>query len=155
MQNPAFVALNGHRIKVQRWQEESGIISFTTVIRGEHLGNDLVSAVQSPVVTLEADSGTSLVGTARLLDRRCSGAGPTAVHRLEIRFVPDPASNAKIELSIDEKLDAIIAELRSLRREVQSLRLQQSPRTSGGMSGPAAGTTMLDFEIPVDDDQSE
>lgn len=152
MQNPGFVTLGGHRIKVQRWQHEAGVMTFTTVIRGEHLGNDIVAVTRLPGVTLELDEGTSFTGTARLLDRRTSGAGPTAVVRMEIQFTVDADSVTTLELTTDEKLDAILAEVRAIRREVAALQVGGSMPVSGGLAPPKPGTTLLDFEIPVDDD---
>lgn len=152
MQNPGFVTLNGHRIKVQRWHQDDGAITFSTVIRGEHIGNTIVSAVQTSRVSLSIDEENTLAGTARLLDRRVSGAGPTAVVRLEIRFKADGESGPMGELTRDQKLDAILAELHALRQEIDALRGR--PETPmGGITPPSPGKTLIDFEIPVDDDE--
>lgn len=152
MQNPGFVTLNGHRIKVQRWHQENNALTFTTVIHGEQMGNDIVTAAEAARVSLSINEDTTLVGTARLLDRRASGAGPTAVARLEIRFVTDSESGSSIELTADQKLDVILAELRALRREVDSLR-GPSPVPMGGVAPPAPGKTLIDLEIPTEDDE--
>lgn len=154
MQNPGFVTLNGHRIKVQRWQQDADVLTFSTVIRGEHLGNDLITALQMSPITLALDEDRTYAGTARLLDRRTSGAGTTAVIRLEILFTIDQESAASAELSPDDKLDAILAEVRALRREVASLRTERQSLTPSGMAPSRPGTTMLDFEIPVEDDST-
>lgn len=151
MQNPNFVSLNGHRIKVQRWQEDAGTFTFTSVIRGEHLGNDIVAAVQHPQITLALDDDITLHGSARVLDRRVTGAGSTAVVRLEIRFDTDDADGLVMELTADQKLDAILAEVRALRREVDALRGRSAPLRSG-VAPPAPGKTLLDFEIPTEDE---
>lgn len=151
MQNPGFVTLNGHRIKVQRWHQESNAITFTTMIHGERMGSDIVNATKAHNVNLTIDEETTLVGSARLLDRRVSGAGPTAVLRLEIRFTVDGESPTSIELTPDQKLDAILTELRALRREVDLLR-GRSPMPMGGVTPPAPGKTMIDFEIPAEED---
>lgn len=153
MKNPGFVTLNGHRIKVQRWHQELNSITFTTVIHGEYLGNDVVDAVETARVSLFIDEQTTLAGTARLLDRRASGAGPTAVVRLEIRFTVDGESAASIELTVDQKLDTILAELRALRHEVDQLR-GRSPMPMGGVAPPAPGKTMIDFEIPLEENEN-
>lgn len=152
MRNPGFVTMNGHRIKVQRWHQDADAVTFTTVIHGENMGNDIVSAVNTPRVSLALDEDTTLAGTARLLDRRASGAGPTAVVRLEIRFTVDGESGSSVELTPDQKLDAILAELRALRREVDALRGKSSTMPMGSVTPPAPGKTMLDFEIPVEDE---
>lgn len=154
MQNPGFVTLNGHRIKVQRWQKDAAVLTFSTVIRGEHLGNDVMSALHETPLTLVLDEDQTYIGSARLLDRRASGAGTTAVIRLEIQFTIDPGSPAITELSPEGKLDAILAEVRSLRREVASLRAEKQSPMASGLAPTRPGTTMLDFEIPVDDDSS-
>lgn len=154
MQNPGFVTLNGHRIKVQRWHQEADAITFTTVIHGEHIGNTIVAAVRAARVSLSIDEENTLAGTARLLDRRASGAGPTAVVRLEVRFMPDGESGTSVELTRDQKLDAILAELHALRQEVDALRGR--PATPmGGVTRPAAGKTLIDFEIPIDELEGE
>lgn len=153
MKNPGFVILNGHRIKVQRWHQELNSITFTTVIHGEYLGNDVVAEVETARVSLFIDEQTTLAGTARLLDRRASGAGPTAVVRLEIRFTVDGESAASIELTVDQKLDTILAELRALRHEVDQLR-GRSPMPMGGVAPPAPGKTMIDFEIPLEENEN-
>lgn len=150
MKNPTFVTLNGNRIKVQRWHQETNEITFTTVIHGEHLGNGIVNAVDEDRVSLTVDEDTTLAGTARILDRRISGAGPTAVVRLEIRFRVDGESPAPMELTADQKLDAILAELRALRKEVDALK-GRSPMPMGGVTPPAPGRTMIDLEIPVEE----
>lgn len=155
MQNPGFITLNGHRIKIQRWHRDPDAITFTTVIRGEHLGNDLVAAVQLPQVHLVMDGDTTLTGSARILDRRVSGAGPTAVHRLEMLFTFDAATNEATTLSVDQKLDLILAELRALRREVEALHNPGAPGPQGGIAPPSVGMTMLDFEIPVDEENPD
>lgn len=152
MNNPPFVTLNGHRIKVQRWQQNAGVMTFTTVIRGEHLGHDIVNAMQLPDVSLVLDDERAFTGSARLLDRRASGAGTTAVIRLEIQFTIDPDSGLVPELTQDEKLDAILAELRALRREVAALRTGSPSQNATGIAPTRPGTTLLDFEIPVEDD---
>ena len=152
MQNPGFVTMNGHRIKVQRWHQDSDAITFTTVIHGEKMGNDIVAAVKAPRVSLAIDEDTTLAGIARLLDHRASGAGPTAVVRLEVRFTADGESGASVRLTADQKLDAILAELQALRREVDGLR-GNSSMPMGGVTPPVPGKTMLDFEIPLDEDE--
>lgn len=152
MQNPGFVSLNGHRIKVQRWQQNDGVLTFTTVIRGEHLGRDVVTATQLPQVSLVLDEDNSCTGAARLLDHRVSGAGSTAVVRLEIQFVVDAESGSAPELTSDQKLDAILTELRALRREVAALRDGGSPTSASAIAPNRPGTTMLDFEIPIDEE---
>lgn len=154
MQNPGFVTLNGHRIKVQRWHQDAGVITFTTVIRGEHLGNNILAFMQMPAVSLALDDETTLSGSARLLDRRMSGAGATAVVRLEIQFTVEGGADAMIELTADQKLDAILAELRALRGEVAAMRGTRSLTPETGIAPPRPGTTLLDFEIPIDDEET-
>lgn len=155
MQIPGFVTLNSHRIKVQRWHQEHDVITFTTVIRGEHLGNELVAAMGSGQVNLVVSEDMVLTGSARLLDRHTSGAGPTAVHRLEIQFTIDASSNDTPVLTADQKLDAILTELRLLRREVEMLREPRASSPHGGITPPRGGATLLDFEIPIHDDDPE
>ena len=127
-------------------------MTFTTVIRGEHLGSDIVAAIQNPDITLAVDEDTVLSGSARLLDRRISGVGTTAVVRLEIQFTADGESGALVELTSDQKLDAILAEMRALRREVATLRGARALAADGGAAQIRPGTTMLDFEIPIEED---
>lgn len=153
MRNPGFVTLNGHRIKVQRWHQDSEAITFTSVIHGEKMGNDIVNAAKAARVSLAIDEDTTLAGTARLLDRRASGVGPTAVVRLEVRFTVDGESGSSVELTPDQKLDVILAELRALRREVDDMRGTSTSMPMGGITPPAPGKTMIDFEIPLDDDE--
>lgn len=153
MQNPAFVTLNNHRIKVQRWHRDSNAITFTTVIRGENLGDALVSVTEAGTVELGIDDEEPLTGSIKITDRRASGAGPTAVHRIEFHFVPDQSASAP-ELSSEQKLDLILKELQTLRREVATLRGIQSPQVQPGITPPRPGTTMLDFEIPTDGNDS-
>ena len=152
MNNPGFVTLNGHRIKVQRWHQESNVITFTTVIHGEHIGNNVVNAIETAHVSLFIDEQTTLAGSAHLLDRRMTGAGPTAVVRLEIRFSVDGESAASMELTQDKKLDMILSELRALRHEVDALR-GRSATPMGGATSPAPGKTMIDFAIPLEEDE--
>jgi hypothetical protein len=155
MQNPEHVTLNGRQIKVQRWQDDSGTFSFTTLIRGEPLGNDLMATVQAPHLVLETDTGVRLTGCVRILRHRASGSGPAAIQRLEFEFTPDSPSSASLELTVDQKLDAILAELRALRGEVRALSLRQSPQPPGKITPPTAGTKILDFEIPVDQESTD
>lgn len=151
MQNPGFVTLNNHRIKVQRWQDEPGVLSFSTIVRGEHLGRDVVAEVQRGTVTLIVGEHT-FTGTARITDHRVTGAGPTAVHRIEIRMDTDTGAIDATEPTADAKLDLILAELRALRREIAILR---GERASGQASMLPPGTgTLLDFEIPIDDEDA-
>lgn len=151
MQNPGFVSLNGHQIKVQKWHQESHVITFSTVIRGEHIGNTIVAATKSERVSLAIDESSTFVGTARLLDRRVSGAGPTAVMRLEVRVTVDADSGESLDLTQDQKLDVILAELRAIRHELDLLR-GRSAVPLGDALPPTPGKTMIDFEIPTDDE---
>lgn len=150
MQNPGYVTMNGLRIKVQRWQQELHVITFTTVIRGEQMANDIVATTAAEVVTLVVDDETTVTGRPRLLNRRASGVGPTAVVRLEIQFTVDGDTATSLELTQGQKLDAILAELRALRREVAILG-GRLPMSTENVTPPAPGKTMLDFEIPAEE----
>lgn len=139
MGDPAFVMLNLHRLKVQRWSRDAGEIAFTTVIRGEHLSNEIVAAIDAGPVEVVLDSGERIVGPARVTDRRASGA----VQRLGIALTC--VAEVVPALTVDEKLDAILAEVRALRAEVAAL------RGGGNRSvAPTGASTMLDFEIPTE-----
>lgn len=150
MQKPGFVTLNNHRIKVQRWQDEPGVIAFTTVVRGEHLGQDIVDEVERGEISLVVEDQI-LTGLARVTDHRASGEGTNAVHRIQIRMETKPDGVTEVESAPDDKLDLILAELRLLRREVAALRGAQMA-SSETLSPPITGT-MLDFEIPSDTDE--
>lgn len=154
MRNPGVVSMNGHRVKVQRWQSDANTITFTTVVRGENLANDIAATVTNSTVELIIDSEPALSGRAELLNRRVNGAGPTAVVRLEILFEIDDGNEAATELTVDQKLDAILSELHELRREVAALRSGKSHPSAGGSSLQRPGMTMLDFEIPVEEESS-
>lgn len=124
---------------------------MSTIVRGEHLGRDIVAEVQHGTVTLIVGEQTFL-GTARVTDHRVTGAGTTAVHRIEIRIETDTSAPAAPEPSVDAKLDLILAELRAVRRELALLR---GDRTAGQASILPPGTgTLLDFEIPIDDEDA-
>lgn len=155
MDIPAFVSLNGHRIKVQRWQQQGNVISFTTLIRGEHLGKDIAAAANASSVDLDADGQTRLTGTLRILDQRTSGAGVTSALRLELQFTADVDSLQQMEITTDQKLDVILRELRQLRQEVALLRGTTRTGSRDSVVPPKPGTTMLDFEIPLEDDSAE
>lgn len=155
MQNPGFITLNGHRIKAQRWHSDSHAITFTAVIHGENLANELVAAIDLPRAILTIDDESTLAGNARLLKQRGHGDGPTAVHRLEIEFIPEDSPSALVKLTADEKLDAILAELRALRREVNTLRGRQAPGIAGGIAPPSGSSTLLDFKLPADGENND
>lgn len=151
MQNPGFVTLNNHRIKVQRWHDEPGVISMSTIVRGEHLGHDIVTEVQQGSVTLVVGEHT-FTGTARITEHRVTGAGTTAVHRIEIRVETETSALDADEPSTDARLDLILAELRALRHEIALLRGDR-PSGQAAMLPPGTGT-LLDFEIPIDDEDA-
>lgn len=153
MQKPSFVTLGSHRLKAQRWQQNAGSITFTTVIRGENLGTDVVHAIGLPEITLAVDGDKTLTGSARLLDQRTTGVGTTAVVRLEIEFRMNAESKVQSSLTIDEKLAAILAEVQELRREVAALREPNRRRADTDPTLLRPGSTMLDFEIPLDSEE--
>lgn len=148
MQKPRFVTLNTHRLAVQRWQQDANAVTFTTVIHGENIGNDIVAEVQNLPISLTIEDQIQH-GSARITDRRISGAGPTAVHRIEIRFVPQDAVSTEAPTSIDQKLEAILTELRALRQEVDVL-AGKSASAGTNPSAPSGAATLLDFDIPID-----
>lgn len=149
MQKPTTLTLNGHRLSPGNWADESGKISFSTVIRGEHLGTNIVDSVNDKPASLRIDDDLPLEGTARIVEQRLSGSGPTAVMRLRIEFESEHLKSAA-ELTVEESLAAILSEIRELRREVTLLRGSQSS-TASPIPPPRAGTTLIDFAIPVDD----
>lgn len=155
MESPAFISLNGNKIKIQRWNIDGNVISFTTLIRGEHLGQDIVAAANLPSVQMNVDEHLQLDGQLRVLDRRTSGAGVTSALRLEMQFLIDAESMRKLELTTDQKLDAILQELKALRREVALLRGRPDPGSRGSIAPPRPGSTMLDFEIEMSDETDE
>ena len=145
MPKPRFVQLNSQRIAVQKWEHTEGEIILGTAVRGENLGRELVAQVENRPVVISVED-TEYTGVAEVLDHRIAGEGGTAVHRLTIRIVLDDTAQSQpaSEMTVDEKLDHLIAEVAALRQEVAQLRKPQS------MTNPAAPTgtqTLLDFDL--------
>ena len=149
MAKPRFVQLNTRintrRIAVQKWERTDDAIVLGTAVRGENLGQELLAQVENRPVSLHVDD-EDYSGVAHVLDHRIAGEGGTAVHRITIRIALDGKAQAKVlsEMTTDEKLDLLIAEVAALRQEVAQLR---KPQPMTNPAGPTGTQTLLDFDL--------
>ena len=148
MQKPRFITINSTRIAVQRWVRERDEITLSTIVRGEHLGHEVIALGSLDPVEIEVDE-EKLSGVVQVVEHRVTGEGGTAVHRTELRIHLSHPAPSTATLTTDEKLDLILAEVRALRREVTLLRHQ---RAHGITTSPAGTQTLLDFDLPADDE---
>ncbi len=151
---PGFVSLNDRQVKVQQWKQHDDRVLLTTLVHGDAAGIDLLDHLRASSLLLVWDGNPPVPVRPEIANHRVAGSGPTTVHRIEVTLWFMKSGNeprsAEPMLSTGDKLDRILHELQLLRAEVAELRAQRRPAAASA-TPLAAGQTLLDFDIDIDE----
>lgn len=121
MERPDYVSINGQHIKVHRWQVGTDGITVTAMVNGDHSGKALLGLLTAGQTVVSWEGFGPVQAQIEVTAHRVNGEGPRAVHRVEFTMRSDAFPRPVSVVSDTERIDALVNEVRELRREVAEL----------------------------------
>lgn len=120
-----FIRLNGHPVRATSWQagKDAETWRLVAIMRGSGDAATLANLLESPSLMLEIPDQQTTPVVVQSIERRETGGAPATITRLVVEFARKTGDESPTapELSMEERVTALEAEVAQLRKVVTAL----------------------------------